>query len=106
MNDTKQKVLKYSIFITTTYKKEYKKISNQEVKKKAIREIVEILMFEGTEGIPQKNLPHLLTGNFKGCWECHVQPDLLLIWQEDIENKAIILQRLGSHSELFGKNKR
>jgi len=54
----------------------------------------------------KKNLPHLLTGNFKGCWECHVQPDLLLIWQEDIENKAIILQRLGSHSELFGKNKR
>jgi hypothetical protein len=106
MNDSEQKVLKYSIFITTTYKKEYKKFSNQEIKKKAIREIVEILMFEGTEGIPQKNLPHLLTGNFKGCWECHVQPDLLLIWQEDIENKAIILQRLGSHSELFGKNKR
>ena len=48
MNDTEQKVLKYSIFITTTYKKEYKKFSNQEVKKKAIREIVEILMFEGT----------------------------------------------------------
>ena len=49
MTDTNQEVPKYTIFISTTYKKEYKKISNQE---------------------------------------------------------AIILQRIGSHSELFGKNKK
>jgi len=70
------------------------------------REIVEILMFEGTEGIPKKNLPHLLTGNYKGCWECHIESDLLLIWEQNDQNMAIILQRIGSHSELFYKNKK
>jgi hypothetical protein len=30
----------------------------------------------------------------------------LSIWDQDEENKAIILQRIGSHSELFGKNKK
>ncbi|EKY13547.1 hypothetical protein HMPREF9072_01503 [Capnocytophaga sp. oral taxon 324 str. F0483] len=45
MNNTEQEEIpKYSIFITTTYKKEYKKFSNQEAKKKAIKEIIKILM--------------------------------------------------------------
>ena len=38
MNNTEQEEIpKYSIFITTTYKKEYKKFSNQEAKKKTIK---------------------------------------------------------------------
>ena len=106
MTDTNQEVPKYTIFISTTYKKEYKKISNQEAKKNATKEILKILMYYGAEGVPQKNFPHLLTGNYKGFWECHIQPDLLLIWDQDEENKAIILQRIGSHSDLFGKNKK
>nr|WP_232300843.1 type II toxin-antitoxin system YafQ family toxin [Capnocytophaga sp. oral taxon 324] len=56
--------------------------------------------------MPKKNLPHLLTGNYKGCWECHIESDLLLIWEQNDENMAIILQRIGSHSELFYKNKK
>ena len=107
MNNTEQEEIpKYSIFITTTYKKEYKKFSNQEAKKKAIKEIIKILMYKGNEGIPKKNLPHLLTGNYKGCWECHIESDLLLIWEQNDENMAIILQRIGSQSELFYKNKK
>ena len=107
MNNTEQEEIpKYSIFITTTYKKEYKKFSNQEAKKKTIKEIIKILMYKGTEGIPKKNLPHLLTGNYKGCWECHIESDLLLIWEQNDENMAIILERIGSHSELFYKNKK
>ena len=91
MNNTEQEEIpKYSIFITTTYKKE----------------IIKILMYKGNEGIPKKNLPHLLTGNYKGCWECHIESDLLLIWEQNDENMAIILERIGSHSELFYKNKK
>ena len=43
MTDTNQEVPKYTIFISTTYKKEYKKISNQEAKKNATKEIIENL---------------------------------------------------------------
>lgn len=43
---------------------------------------------------------HNLSGNWKGYRECHVKPDLLLIYQKpDADNLDLV--RLGSHSELF-----
>ena len=54
MTDTNQEVPKYTIFISTTYKKEYKKISNQEAKKNATKEILKILMYYGAEGVRRR----------------------------------------------------
>ena len=45
----------------------------------------------------------MLSGDYKGCMECHVENDLLLIW---IDGDIINLVRIGSHSELFGKKKK
>jgi len=44
---------------------------------------------------------HSLTGEWAGCRECHIKPDLLLIYKKAGDDK-LILARLGSHSELFG----
>lgn len=44
-------------------------------------------------------LVHSLQGDYKGFFECHIKPDLLLIYQ--VTEKEIKLVRLGSHSELF-----
>ncbi len=44
---------------------------------------------------------HHLTGGWTGCRECHIKPDLLLIYKKQ-DNDKLILVRLGSHSELFG----
>ncbi|MCK9389622.1 MAG: type II toxin-antitoxin system YafQ family toxin [Sulfuritalea sp.] len=44
---------------------------------------------------------HSLTGEWAGCRECHVKPDLLLVYRKDGDDR-LILARLGSHSELFG----
>ncbi|MGM9727872.1 MAG: type II toxin-antitoxin system YafQ family toxin, partial [Prevotella sp.] len=46
--------------------------------------------------------PHRLKGEYKGCMECHIENDYLLIWRDPV-NSIIWLERLGSHSELFGK---
>ena len=44
---------------------------------------------------------HALIGNYKGCRECHIKPDWLLIY-EVFENENIILfHRTGTHSDLF-----
>lgn len=48
-----------------------------------------------------KYLLYKLTGEFAGCYECHIQPDVLLIFEVDMNLKLIYLLRLGSHSELF-----
>ena len=44
---------------------------------------------------------HSLEGEWKGYRECHIKPDLLLIYRRT-EDNSLILARLGSHSELFG----
>lgn len=44
---------------------------------------------------------HSLTGDWAGCRECHIKPDLLLIYKKEGDDK-LILARLGSHSQLFG----
>lgn len=44
---------------------------------------------------------HKLKGEFKNCYECHIKPDVLLIYQIDKINAVIYLLRIGSHSELF-----
>lgn len=44
---------------------------------------------------------HSLTGEWAGCRECHIKPDLLLIYKK-VGGDKLILARLGSHSELFG----
>ncbi|WP_227665327.1 type II toxin-antitoxin system YafQ family toxin [Magnetococcus marinus] len=51
--------------------------------------------------LPADFVPHRLTGNWDGCWECHIESDWLLIWVDEQE-ETIILTRLGTHSDLFG----
>lgn len=43
---------------------------------------------------------HLLTGEYKGHRECHLKPDLLLVYIKPNEDMVLFV-RLGSHSELF-----
>jgi mRNA interferase YafQ len=44
---------------------------------------------------------HDLSGQWSGYRECHVKPDLLLIYRK-LETDTLRLARPGSHSELFG----
>ncbi|MBV8049339.1 MAG: type II toxin-antitoxin system YafQ family toxin [Paludibacterium sp.] len=49
--------------------------------------------------LPQEVYNHPLKGHYRGCHECHLRPDLLLIYR--LKPAWIELVRLGSHSELF-----
>ena len=53
------------------------------------------------EELPGKYRDHALSGDWSGYRECHVNPDLLLIYKK-LDGEALRLARLGSHSELFG----
>ena len=44
---------------------------------------------------------HDLSGDWAGYRECHIKPDLLLIYRKS-DSDTLRLARLGSHSELFG----
>ncbi|OIO07143.1 type II toxin-antitoxin system mRNA interferase toxin, RelE/StbE family [Candidatus Falkowbacteria bacterium CG_4_10_14_0_2_um_filter_41_15] len=51
--------------------------------------------------LPPKNINHRLAGEFKDCFECHLKPDILLIYKIEKSVITILLLRIGSHSELF-----
>ncbi len=90
------KTLRFS----TQYKKDAKRFRNQPRKMEKVTKILQMLRDEIP--IPEEYNPHMLVGNYKGCMECHVEGDILLIWIDEDENQIGVL-RLGSHSELFGK---
>jgi mRNA interferase YafQ len=48
--------------------------------------------------LPPHYKDHALTGNWLDYRDCHLKPDLVLIYQ--ITDNDLILVRLGSHSEL------
>lgn len=48
-----------------------------------------------------KNHDHELSGDYKGCRECHIQPDWLLIYKIDNNLLILYLTRTGTHSDLF-----
>lgn len=49
--------------------------------------------------VPTRYANHPLKGEWVGCMDCHIKPDLVLIY-EFIGDNDLLLHRLGSHSEL------
>jgi len=67
----------YEIFRTTSFKKDYKKLSN--IDKKLLKEVITLLA--NGETLAEEYNDHKLIGNYLGCRECHIKPDLLLIYR-------------------------
>jgi mRNA interferase YafQ len=61
--------------------------------------VVALLLVD--HALPENNRDHALSGDWNGYRECHVKPDLLLIYRKP-DRDTLRLARLGSHSELFG----
>lgn len=90
---------KYNIVFTPTFKKDYKLVKKRGYDLKLLQEIVTLLS-EG-KSLPEKNKDHALVGEYKGCRECHIKPDWLLIYQIFDDELILYLTRTGTHSDLF-----
>jgi mRNA interferase YafQ len=84
---------------TTRFKKDLRRFKHQ---KKVIQELNEVLgLLVQRKPLEEKHVDHSLSGNWKGSRECHVNPDVLLIYRVDEKQQKLFLERFGSHSELF-----
>lgn len=86
---------------TSAFKADFKRLSRNP----RFRDAVSIFEVVATKLAAEEQLEpglrdHPLTGEWKGCRECHLSPDLLLIYRKEGES-TIALARLGTHSELF-----
>lgn len=92
----------FEIVTSTKFLKDLKLLKKRSLKDlQALQELIAVLAEKGHQGLLKKHNPHKLSGNYKGYWECHVKPDLLLIWDENEQINLLELVRTGSHSDLF-----
>ncbi len=82
---------------TATFKKEYKRAKKRGQDISKLMRVVNLLLNETP--LPEVHEDHPLKGNYAGSRDCHIEPDWLLIYA--IEGNILILQRTGSHADLF-----
>ena len=87
---------------SSVFKRDYRRIKSTPRYCKIIETLLrDILQYLIVDEPPAPNYrDHALGGGWNGYRECHVKPDLLLIYQKSNQN-ILRLARLGSHSELF-----
>lgn len=93
--------MKYTIKKTGQFKSSFKKALKRGKDPEVLRAALEILATEGK--LPKKYLPHMLKGDYKSYWECHLEPDWLLLWKQNDTELILILSDTGTHSDLFKK---
>jgi len=91
-----------AIEFSSAYKRNYKRVKatprhNKDVDS-LVAAVVELLLAD--QDLPENKRDHALSGDWAGYRECHIKPDLLLIYGKP-DKQTLRLARLGSHSELF-----
>lgn len=87
----------YKLFKTNQFKRSYKKLGLSDAEDQAFIDVVYKLL-SGME-LERKYKDHHLIGDYADFRECHIKPDLLLIYK--IEEGILKLVDIGTHSELF-----
>lgn len=92
----------YLIQPTKNYERSYVKLLRSGVKKKVLDDIAFVLdtLVRG-EKLPVKYRDHKLQGDYIGYRECHIQSDLLLVYQVREKSLVLVLLDIGTHAYLF-----
>jgi len=89
-----------TIKYTRHFKKDYKREKSGQQGKTldaALMAVVNLLVADSP--LPRRNWDHQLAGEWADHRDCHVRPDLILIYRKP-DDASLELVRLGSHSEL------
>ena len=89
----------YQLEYTTKFRREYKLLHKRGYNMALLQNAISTIA--NKKPLPAKNKAHKLSGNFNDCWECHIQPDWLLIWRIDESDNILVLVSTGTHADLF-----
>jgi mRNA interferase YafQ len=82
---------------TNQFQKDLKLMLRRGKPVEKFKEVANHLIAQSVLDAPLRN--HKLSGNYKERWECHLEPDWLLIYK--LSGNEIIFERTGTHSDLF-----
>jgi mRNA interferase YafQ len=86
---------------STAFKRDYRRIKagpRYRDLDHLLRAVLSLL--QSDQPLSQRYWDHPLSGDWSGCRDCHIRPDLLWIY-EKFGKDVLRLVRLGSHGELF-----
>ena len=89
----------YHVDYTNSFKKDLKRCEKRGLDLLKIFDAIKLL--EATGCLPQLYRPHKLKGNRVGQWECHIDPDWLMVWEQNDEKFTLLFLETGTHSDLF-----
>jgi len=84
-----------------TQRKQFRSdLKRQKRRGKDIEELIAVVeLLAETGSLPAGYRPHRLSGEWRAVWECHIEPDWLLIYE--VSSAEVLLIRTGTHSDLF-----
>ena len=85
------------LLTTNRFERDLKRATKRRKDLDKLWKIVELLL--DNKPLEKRHRPHPLSGNYATAWECHIEPDWLLIWNQ--EDDQLVLSRTGTHSDLF-----
>lgn len=92
-------MVKYEIVPSNQFRKDLKLAAKRGYNMDKIKDVIARLA--NGETLDAKHRDHLLTRNYGGYRECHIEPDWLLVYQIDGGQLILFLARTGTHSDLF-----
>ena len=91
--------MKYTIRFSGQFKKSYKLCKRRGYDMTKLQTAMRILCEQGV--LPSEYRPHILSGNWAGIWECHIDSDWLLLWKRNEKELTLLLLDTGTHSDVF-----
>jgi len=83
----------------TAFRKDLNRVLKRGYAAAKLAMVIEKLQRE--EALPPSNRAHPLKGEWKGYWDCHIEPDWLLIYK--LTKDELRLARTGTHADLFAR---
>jgi mRNA interferase YafQ len=89
----------YLIRFTNRFKKDVRRCKKRGYNLSCLEQAIDILQKNGN--LPPKYKVHKLSGQYDGLWECHLNPDWLLVWEQNEKVFTMLFMATGTHSDLF-----
>ena len=90
----------YEVTFTSQFKHAVKRCKKRGLDVSKISKIVDLLRVDGK--LPRRYLPHKLKGYAgNNTWECHIQPNWLLVWEQSDTQLTLLMLDTGTQADLF-----
>ena len=87
------------IVFTSQYKRDLKLALRRKLPEEKLNEVIKLLATD--QPLPAANKDHALKGEFRGFRECHIEPNWLLVWEQNDMRLTLLMLDTGTHADLF-----